>query len=115
MRARSHARPVCHHSLGSRGSDCETALPLASISNSLWLVVCYEAGVGAFDQATNLAASGKPRIAGDGPEREALESAVRAYKRAPSVRWQFYPVSRGTFRAHSNSVTQYEFTDAQLD
>ena len=72
MRARSHARPVCHHSLGSRGSDCETALPLASISNSLWLVVCYEAGVFAFDQATNLVASGKPRIAGDGPEREAL-------------------------------------------
>ena len=88
MPARS--RPGCRRSLGSRGSGSETALPLASISNSLWLIVCYEAGVSAFDQATHLVASGKPRIAGDGPEREASESAVRAYKRAPSVRWQFY-------------------------
>ena len=55
---------------------------MASISNSLWLVVCYEAGVFAFDQATNLVASGKARIADDEPEREALEAAVRAY-RAP--------------------------------
>jgi hypothetical protein len=58
MLARSHERPGCRRSLGSRGSDCETALPSASISNSLWLVVCYEAGVFAFDQATNLVASG---------------------------------------------------------
>ena len=44
------------------------------------------------DQAVSLIAAGIARVADHEPEpeREALESAVRAYKQAPSVRWEMY-------------------------
>jgi hypothetical protein len=58
----------------------KTASPYQVGETAAWLL----------DQAVRLIAAGIARVADGEPEREALESAVRAYKQAPSVRWELY-------------------------
>jgi hypothetical protein len=57
------------------------------------------------DQAVRLIATGIARVADHEPEREALESAVRAHKQAPLFAGRCTSASRAISRADSHSVT----------
>jgi hypothetical protein len=62
---------------------------------------CHEGCAFLFDQAVKLVASGLCRIADDEPDKAALEEAVRARKRSPSVRWELVLCQPRYFQGNS--------------